>query len=80
MGVLNFEMEAATILTLCSLFGLRAGAACVVIADRVRNEFRPEGADQTLALLGAETTVALAELDARKDAAGKEWYFPSLGR
>jgi uridine phosphorylase len=79
MGVMNFEMEAATIFTLCSLFGLRAGAACVVIADRVRNEFRPEGADETLARLGVETTVALAELDARKQAAGKAWYFPSLG-
>src|SRR5579864_7261021 len=44
MGVTNFEMEAATIFTLSSLLGLRAGAACVVIADRFRNEFKPAGA------------------------------------
>lgn len=38
-GVLNFEMEASCILTLASLFGVRAGAVCVVIANRVTNEF-----------------------------------------
>lgn len=30
MGVKNIEMENGTILTLCSLFGLRAGALCTV--------------------------------------------------
>lgn len=78
MGVTNFEMEAATIFTLTSLFNLRGGAACVVIADRFRNEFRPEGADQTLAQIGAEAVVALAGMDERKRRAGKQWYFPSL--
>ncbi|PYZ02613.1 uridine phosphorylase [Halogeometricum sp. wsp3] len=33
-GVLNFEMEAATILTLANLYGLRAGAVCTVYANR----------------------------------------------
>jgi uridine phosphorylase len=78
MGVTNFEMEAATIFTLCSLFGLRGGAACVVIADRFRNEFKPEGADRVLATLGAEAVVALAEMDEMKRAAGKLWFFPGL--
>jgi uridine phosphorylase len=79
MGVTNFEMEAATIFTLTSLFGLRAGAACVVIADRFRDEFRPEGAEQVLAALGAEAVAALAGMDERKRRAGKEWFFPGLG-
>lgn len=78
MGVTNFEMEAATIFTLSSLFGLRAGAACVVIADRFRNEFKPKGADQALALLGAETTAILAEMDDIKGRAGRKHYFPGL--
>jgi len=78
MGVTNFEMEAATIFTLTSLFNLRGGAACVVIADRFRNEFRPEGADQTLAQIVAEAVVSLAEMDERKRQAGKQWFFPSL--
>lgn len=38
-GVLNFEMEASCILTLASLFAVKAGAVCVVIANRVTNEF-----------------------------------------
>lgn len=78
MGVLNFEMEAATVLTLCSLFGLRGGAACVVIADRVRNEWRPAGADEVLARLGAETVAVLSEHETWKQQAGKAWYFPGL--
>ena len=80
MGVLNFEMEAATVMTLCSLFNLRGGAACVVIADRVRNEWRPEGADDVLAHLGATAAVVLGEQDALKRRAGKEYYFPSSAR
>jgi uridine phosphorylase len=80
MGVLNFEMESATVFTLSSLFGLRGGAACIVVADRFRNEFRPEGADEALAKLGAEASAALAETDAIKRRAGRRWYYPSLGR
>jgi uridine phosphorylase len=79
MGVTNFEMEAGTIFTLCSLFGLRAGAACIVIADRFRNEFKPVGADQALATLGAETIKVLASMDGIREQAGKRYYFPSLG-
>lgn len=79
MGVTNFEMEAATVFTLSALLGLRAGAACVVIADRFRNEFRPEGADEVLASVGAEAIAVLARNDAAKAAAGKRWYYPSLG-
>lgn len=80
MGVVNFEMESGTIFTLTSIFGLRAGAACVVIADRFRNEWRPEGADQTLARIGAEACVTLAEIDAVKRRAGKRWFFPTLSQ
>jgi uridine phosphorylase len=42
-GVLNFEMEAAAILTLANLYGLRGGAVCTVYANRVTGEFRTEG-------------------------------------
>lgn len=78
MGVTNFEMEAATIFTLTSLFGLRAGAACVVIADRFRGDFRPEGANEILARVGAEATKFLAKMDSEKAASGKHLYFPGL--
>ncbi len=38
-GVKNFEMEVSCLLTLTSLFGKRGGAVCVVIANRVTDEF-----------------------------------------
>jgi uridine phosphorylase len=78
MGVMNFEMEAATIFTLCTIFGLRGGAACVVVADRFRNEFKPEGADVVLARLGAEALLALSQMDAWKQRSGRAWYVPEL--
>jgi uridine phosphorylase len=78
MGVMNFEMEAATIFTLCSIFGLRGGAACVVVADRFRNEFKPEGADKVLATLGAESVLALSQMDEEKRRTGTNWYVPMV--
>ncbi len=36
--VANFEMEAATIFTLCQLFGFRGGMVCAVGANRITNE------------------------------------------
>jgi uridine phosphorylase len=38
-GVKNFEMEAGCLFTLSSLFGLMSGCICVVIADRVKDQF-----------------------------------------
>lgn len=38
MNVLNYEMEAATLLTMCSVLGLRASAVCGVAANRVKSE------------------------------------------
>lgn len=37
--VQNFEMEVSCLLTLASLFGKRAGAVCVIIANRETDEF-----------------------------------------
>lgn len=34
-GVLNFEMEAATLFTLARLFGMRAGSVCAVVNNRI---------------------------------------------
>lgn len=38
MGVLNFEMESATLLTMCASSGLRAGCVAGVIVNRTLNE------------------------------------------
>ncbi|NLS13056.1 uridine phosphorylase [Vibrio sp. SM6] len=38
MGVLNYEMESATLLTMCASSGLRAGCVAGVIVNRTHNE------------------------------------------
>ncbi len=38
LGVLNYEMEAATLLTMGAALGLRAGCVTGVVADRTRSE------------------------------------------
>jgi uridine phosphorylase len=41
LNVLNFEMEAATLLTMCSTMRLRAGCICGVLANRMEGEKLP---------------------------------------
>jgi uridine phosphorylase len=77
-GVLNFEMEAAAILTLANLYGLRAGAVCTVYANRVTGEFRTEG-ERKAAAVANEAVSILAEMDAAADAAGVDRWHPGLG-
>ncbi len=38
LHVLNYEMEASTLLTLCSVFGLRGGCVCGTVVNRTRSE------------------------------------------
>ncbi|MGB5984227.1 MAG: uridine phosphorylase [Desulfobacterales bacterium] len=38
LNVLNFEMEAAALFTICSVFGLQAACICAVIAKRTQSE------------------------------------------
>ena len=66
-NVKNIEMEADTILTLASLYGLRAGAVCTVYANRVTGEFRTEGESRA-----AETASLAVSLLARMDEVKRE--------
>jgi uridine phosphorylase len=77
-GVLNFEMEAAAILTLANLYGLRAGAVCTVYANRVTGTFRTEGERKATAV-ASEAVSILAEMDAAADAAGANRWHPGVG-
>ena len=63
-GVLNFEMEAATILTMARIFGKRAGMCATVIAHRLTGEWLedPE-AEARACLAGAEALHILEEKD-----------------
>jgi uridine phosphorylase len=78
VGVLNFEMETATLYTLASLYGLRAGSICAVYANRCTNEFKPEAGEDNAIKIANEATKILYEWDKKKRKKGKRWLFPSL--
>jgi len=79
-GVLNFDMETATLYTLASLHGLRAGSVCAVVANRCTNEFGDDGAEETAIRIANEALKILTEWDKLKGKAGKPFLFPSLVR
>ncbi|WP_275883708.1 nucleoside phosphorylase [Halorhabdus sp. BNX81] len=76
-NVLNFEMEASSILTLANLYGLRAGAVCTVYANRVTGEFQTEG--ERKAAKTASTAVSiLASMESDADAADADAWHADL--
>lgn len=77
-GVLNFEMETATLYTLASLYGLRAGSICAVYANRCTNKFKPEAGEDNAIRIANEATKILYKWDEEKRKKGKRWLFPSL--
>jgi uridine phosphorylase len=77
-GVLNFEMETATLYTLASLYGLRAGSVCAVQANRCLNQFKLGAGEENTIKIANEATHILHEWDKRKHKRGKRWLFPSL--
>jgi uridine phosphorylase len=76
--VLNFEMEAATLLTLASLYGLRAGVVCAVFNSRVRDEFEPGAGEENAIRVANQAVKILNEWDAAKRKRKKRWLFPSI--
>lgn len=77
-GVLNFEMETATLYTLASLYGLRAGAVCAVQANRCTNEFKTGAGEENAIKIANEAAKILNDWDALKTKRKKRWLFPSL--
>jgi uridine phosphorylase len=77
-GVLNFEMETATLFALASLYGLRAGSVCAVYANRCTNEFKPEAGEENATKIANEAARILFEWDEKKRKKKKQWLFPSL--
>jgi uridine phosphorylase len=70
-NVMNFEMEAATLFTLASIYGFRAGAVCAVYANRVADEFAVKG-EEAVIDCGNEAAKILAEMDDQKTKKGKK--------
>ncbi|NWG11811.1 nucleoside phosphorylase [Candidatus Bathyarchaeota archaeon] len=77
-GVLNFEMETATLFTLASLYGLRAGSVCAVYANRCINEFKSEAGEENVIKIANEAVRILYAWDRKKHKKRKHWLFPSL--
>ncbi len=87
-NVLNAEMEAAVVLTLCNLFGLRGGAVCVVldkIFEVVGKGFAPEKQfrideeiEMRVCKAGVEAIKILYKWDQLKKEKGEEYFYPSL--
>lgn len=77
--VANFEMEAATIFTLCQLFGFRGGMICSVGANRITRE-RADSADsiRRCCRVASRAVAILAGWDARKASANKRHFHPGL--
>jgi uridine phosphorylase len=76
-GVLNFEMEAATIFTILGLYGLRGGSVCAVVANRVTDTMVKEGVDTAIDVAN-EAVRVLQTWDAQSAAAGASIWFPDL--
>ncbi len=76
-SVMNFEMEASCILTISSLYRLRAGVLCAVFANRVTGEFVRSG-EERAGRAASEALKILHEWDETKKEKGKKWFYPSL--
>lgn len=77
-GVLSFEMEAATILTMAGVYGARAGAVLAAIANRATDEFEPNAGVIDAVRVANEAVRVLHEWDSAKAKRGKAHFFPSL--
>jgi uridine phosphorylase len=76
-NVYNVEMEAGAILTLASIYGLRAGAVCTVFADRTTGEFAVTG-EARAAECASLAVHLLARMDEAKRAAGADRWHAGL--
>jgi len=77
-GVLNFEMEAATIFTLAGIYGARAGCVCAAVANRVTDEFVEDCGVEDAIRVANECVRIMHEWDSRKASRGKRHLCPSV--
>ncbi|MCW4046253.1 MAG: nucleoside phosphorylase [Candidatus Bathyarchaeota archaeon] len=77
-SVLNVEMETATLYTLASLFGLRAGAVLAVYNSHFTGEFKAGAGEESAIKIANEAVKILNEWDAKKRKSKKRWLYPSL--
>ena len=66
-------------LTVASLYKLRAGAIFAVVANRLSDSFQVTGVEQAVAAAN-RAAVLLAEMDLEKADAGVKFWHPGLRR
>ncbi|BBD40239.1 uridine phosphorylase [Aminobacter sp. Y103A] len=71
LGVLNFEMEAASLLTFARIFGFRAGVVCSVIANRRTGVWSEGGGVAKACMTGVEALARLSKWDEGRGGHGK---------
>lgn len=79
--VSNIEMEVAPILTLSSLFNLRAGAVCLIVDSFLEDKDKfilKEEDEKRLGLVASEAVVILHKWDIIKNSKKKKYLYPSL--
>lgn len=74
-GVLNFELEAGAFLTLCTLFGVRAGNLDYILSNLITDESDFQLGDKSDVPLRAalEALRILAQWDRQKEVLNQEW-------
>jgi uridine phosphorylase len=77
-GVLNFEMETATLYTLASLYSLRAGSVCAVFANRCTDTFETGAGEQNAIRVANEAVKILYEWDRLKKKTKKRWLSSAI--
>lgn len=78
-GVLNFEMESSALLTIATLYRLRAGAIFAVVANRLDDTFQVAGVEQAVTAAN-RAVLLLFEMDREKAAVGVTFWHPGLRR
>lgn len=78
LRVINFEMECATLFTIASIFGARAGSVCAVYANRETGEFAKRG-EREACKVACEAVRILYEWDNERERRGKgSFWIPEL--
>ena len=78
-NVQNFEMEVSSLLTFTNIFGKRGGAVCVIIANRLTDEFElTEEYERRSGLVASRAVTILAGWDEKKKKSGKRFLYPGM--
>ena len=79
-GVLNIEREVSALLTLTSLLGLRGGAICSVVNNRITGELGVGAGVENAIEVSLEAIKILQGWDAAKNTTGKKYFYPTLAK